>query len=419
MPDIPGFAIDPERLQARIDELGLIGQDADGVLFRPVYSDAWVRGRDLVERWMRELGLRVRVDPLGNLFGRLDGSVDGPVVLTGSHIDTVRNGGRYDGALGIHAALSAVAAIRDSGRVPRLPIEVVALCEEEGSRFANTFLGSRAICGQFGADEPETLVDADGISMAEAMSRVGLDPARALEARRDDLAAFVELHIEQGGILEEASRLIGFVETITGLSHLRVVVRGKQNHAGTTPMDLRRDALAGAAQAIVELEALAAGMGRPAVATVGMIGAAPGARNVIPGEVEFSVDLRHADAARLADLNAGLREIAGRVARERGLQIEVEPVDDHPPTPLSDHVRQVIKASAAAEGIDGLDMVSGAGHDSQIFARAVPTGMIFTPSRGGISHSPLEFTPVGQVVPGVTVLARTLWSLASEDGPTG
>lgn len=403
--------IDAAELQAHIDELGAIGKHPLGGLYRALYTDAWAEAMGLVERWLREAGLETRRDAVGNLFGRLPGASE-RVVLTGSHIDTVKQGGRYDGALGIHAGLAAVAALgRRLGR-PTKTLEVLVVCEEEGSRFPSNFWGSRAIRGQIRPDEAERVRDPEGVSLAEAMRARGFDPARIAEAERHDLDAFLELHIEQGRVLESEGYPLGVVTTITGQRHLRVTVSGRQDHAGATPMDLRIDPLAGAAEMIHRLTDFAAGLGRPAVLTVGSIAANPGAVNIVPSHVTFTIDARSSRQDQLHHLFDGVDAILGEVARRRGLGLEVGFINEHEPVPLDPGLRRLLAETAARLGLRSLELPSGAGHDSQILAARVPTAMLFVPSQDGKSHRPDEYTPIEQIVPGVRVLAEALRELA-------
>lgn len=413
MSDHASMKIDDGRLERWIHGLGEIGRDEHGSLFRPVYGTEWLAARDKIETWMGEVGLSTRVDEVGNLYGRLDGETSEPVILSGSHIDTVRNGGKYDGALGVLAALAAVAGIREQFGTPRVPIEVVALCEEEGSRFPKSYFGSRAICHEVDPTEPDDLVDGDGTSIGRAMSEVGLDAGKIADAARDDIAAFVELHIEQGRIMEDAGYPLGVVRSITGIWQLSVELTGRQDHAGTTPMDLRRDALAGSAEAMHRIEELARSMGRPAVATVGQVFLDPGSTNVVPGVVRFTLDLRHGELEPGLRLVEGVRSVLREVAEARGLDLHVDVVNEHHPVPLDEGVGEAIRRAAEIEAVAAHAMISGAGHDSQVFSCHVPTAMIFTPSRDGISHSPDEFTPIEEITPCVRVLGRTLWLLAS------
>ena len=412
MIDVQTLAIDPSELQARIDRLGNIGSHPDGGLYRALYDDGWVAGMALVRSWLDELGMATRVDAVGNLWGRIEGSAGGDAVVTGSHIDTVRQGGKYDGALGIHVGIAAVRALVAAHGTPKRPLEVLVICEEEGSRFSCNFWGARAIVGRIEPGEHERAVDADGVTIGEAMRARGFDPAHIPEARRDDVAAFVEAHIEQGAILEREGYPIGIVSTITGSRWLRVRVSGRQDHAGTTPMDLRRDPVAGAAHMIERVTAAATRMGRPAVATVGRIAANPGSVNVVPGWCEFTIDARHAEPEPRRALLAEIDAILTDVARERGLELEAETMADHDPVPMHEEIRGILEEVVQGMGLRYLVMPSGAGHDSEILAPRFPTAMLFVPSRDGRSHTPAEYTPVEQIVPGVRALAGALHRLA-------
>jgi allantoate deiminase len=413
--DVRSLRIDPDRLQARIDQLGAIGTHPNGGLFRTLYDDGWVEAMALVKRWLEEAGLTTRFDAVGNLWGRAEGTESangGGAVVTGSHVDTVRQGGKYDGALGVHMAIAAVDALLRGCGQPKKPLEVLVTCEEEGSRFACSFWGARAIVGRIGPDETERIADAEGVTIGAAMRALGFDPARIGETERHDIAAFVESHIEQGAILEREGYPLGVVTSITGQRWMQVTVSGVQNHAGTTPMDLRYDALAGAVAMIGQIETAALRMGRPAVATVGRIQALPGGTNIIPGRCEFTVDTRHAEPEPRRALLAEIEGIVQRVAQERGLQATVETIMDHDPVPMSPEIRGEIEASIQTLGLRYLVMPSGAGHDSEILAPRFPTAMLFVPSKDGKSHTPEEYTPVEWVVPGVQALAGTLHRLA-------
>lgn len=412
MTDWTRLTIDAEELQHHIDRLGNVGALEAGGLFRGLYDRDWQKAVDLVENWMAESGLAVKRDAVGNLFGRSEGTSSSRCVASGSHIDTVRRGGSYDGALGVLAALSAVKALLGAFGPPKESIEVLVTCEEEGSRFRSNFWGSRAIIGKVSPSEASALFDPDGVNLGDAMREVGLDPARIPDAARNDIDAFIELHIEQGRVLEAGGHAIGVVDTITGMHQLRVEVAGRQDHAGTTPMDLRQDALLGAAEMVQRIAEVAARMGRPAVATVGTMNVMPGAVNIVPGEVVFTVDVRHSVTEQHIRLAEQVRRTVEDVARRRGLGLQIEPILDHGPVPMDATIRAAIEAGALAEGLDYLVMPSGAGHDSQILAERIPAGMIFVPSKDGRSHSPAEHTPIEQIVPGVRVLARALHHLA-------
>jgi allantoate deiminase len=410
--DLRSLPIDAAQLQARIDQLGAIGVHPNGGLYRALYDDRWAEAMALLRGWLEEAGLTPRFDAVGNLWGRVEGTDGGKAVVSGSHVDTVRQGGKYDGALGVHMAISAVQALLRGCGPPKRPLEVLVTCEEEGSRFACSFWGARAIVGRIEADEPTRITDADGVTIGAAMQQRGFDPAQIGAAERHDIGAFVEAHIEQGAILAREGHPLGVVTSITGQRWMQVTVTGVQNHAGTTPMDLRHDALSGAAAMIGQISEAAIRMGRPAVATIGRIQAFPGGTNIVPGRCEFTVDSRHAEPEPRRQLLAEIEGIIQRVARERVLQATVEVIMDHDPVPMSPEIRAVIEAAITSLGLTYLVMPSGAGHDSEILAPRVPTAMLFVPSRGGKSHTPEEYTPVEQVVPGVQALAGTLHRLA-------
>lgn len=406
-------SIAPETLARYVEQLGAIGRVPDGGLVRPVYSPPWAEARRQVAAWMEEIGLAVREDAVGNLFGRLEGRQQPErVVLTGSHVDTVPHGGAYDGATGIHAALAAVGALAASLGRPRKSLEVLAMCEEEGSRFACNFWGARAITGTIAADEAERLRDLDGVTIGDAMRAYGFDPARIPDARRTDLDAFLELHIEQGRIMQDAGVRVGVVRTITGQYRAEATVEGRPDHAGGTPMDLRRDAYLGAAEMALGSAAVAEQMGRPAVATVGRVRLEPGAINVVPGRARFTLDARHPDGERLRALLDGIQRVCAEAAGRRGLSLAWGPAILEEPTPLDEGLQRLLERCADDLGERWMPMTSGAGHDSEILARQVPTAMLFVPSHEGRSHSPDEYTAVEDMLPGVRVLAEALRRLA-------
>src|SRR5438093_706259 len=395
--------IDPALLERRLDELYEIGAEPDGGAYRPLYGAAWATAVERVERWLKDAGLKTRRDAVGNLWGRAEGTDIGKSIVTGSHIDTVRHGGRLDGALGIVAGLTAVEALLKEKGKPRRTLEVVAICEEEGSRFATNFWGSRAIVGA---------IDSPDAAMGEAMRERGLDPATVASAARDDIDTFVELHIEQGAVLETANVPLAVVSAIVGTAHLELAVTGRPDHAGTTPMDMRRDALAGAAAMVQAVESIARSLGKPAVATVGKIRAEPDQINVVPGRVVFTVDLRHSDPGARRALEERTRSLCRTIAAERGLELEVRVLQERPPVPMHAEVRAVLTRAAQECGVQATGLVSGAGHDAQILAARCKVGMLFVPSVGGRSHCPEEHTDSGHPELGVRVLVRALELLA-------
>jgi len=390
-------------LARRLDELYAIGAQPEGGTYRPLYSQAWVAALDRVERWFKDAGLSTHRDAVGNLWGRMTGGEEGKSIVTGSHIDTVRNGGRLDGALGIVAGLTAVESLQKERGKPRRTIEVVAICEEEGSPFNTTFWGSRAIIGDI------THVDD---RLAEAMRERGLTPDRVSGAARNDIDTYLELHIEQGAVLENAGMSVAVVSAIVGTAHLEVTVTGRPDHAGTTPMKLRRDAMAAAAAMIQAIEATARSLGDPAVATVGRIRAEPDQINVIPGRAVFTVDLRHADYGARRGLEERIRTACSAIAAERKLGLDIRVLQEKPPVAMHATVRELLWRAIRDCGSNAIDIVSGAGHDAQILAARCKVGMLFVPSIGGRSHCPDESTSPEHLELGTRVLARALEILA-------
>jgi allantoate deiminase len=404
--------IDSAKLQKSVETLGSIGWQEEGGIVRPVYSAAWVQARAQLAEWMQAAGLEMREDTVGNLFGRLRGRDDSRTILTGSHFDTVPLGGKFDGALGILAGLEALRTLREQVGLPKRSLEVVALCEEEGSRFPAHYWGTRGMLGLIQADELERLRDDEGMTISEAMHAAGLSPERYREAVRCDLDAFVELHIEQGRVLFDERIDLGIVQAIVGVQHQWVTVKGRSDHAGTTPMDLRLDALQGAAQMVGEITRLVEQEGRPAVVTLGKWEVKPGAVNVIPDEVSFSIDLRHPEEEAKQRMANAIWACCEAIAQERGLAVSSEIMNDSLPSSMDLALQSVLIDSAEACGASWRAMPSGAGHDSQEMARHLPTAMLFVPSVEGRSHSAAEYTTPEDAARGATVLATALYRLA-------
>ncbi len=405
-------AIDERRLLRRLDDLAQHGALPGGGLYRALYTPSWVAATELVTTWLKEAGLLARRDAVGNLWGKIEGSRGGRAVVTGSHIDTVRGGGALDGALGVVAGIEAVASLVATYGRPTRILEVVAICEEEGSRFNTNFWGARAIADRIEPGEATRIRDVDGVSLADAMRGVGFDPEQVSQAVRRDIDTFVELHIEQGPILDDHGPRLGVVTTIAGTTHLEVVVRGQPDHAGAMAMDRRRDALLGAAAMTLAIAESARAMGHPAVATVGTIAVEPGQVNVVPGLARLTVDARHSDNTRRVELVAEITKVCKVAGRERELDVEVRTLRDRPAVSLNERIADVLRRSCAAADVQSRDMASGAGHDSQVLAAAANVGMLFVPSIGGRSHCPEEATSAEDVILGTRVLATALRELA-------
>jgi hydantoinase/carbamoylase family amidase len=405
-------------LEAAIERLAEFNDDPDGGgVTREVFTPTYRRALDWVDQRMRAAGMETRLDAFGNLWGRWAGrDADAPRVITGSHIDTTLNAGRYDGVLGVLGAIEAVRALHAEAFAPERSIEVVAFAGEE-PRFGTGCIGSRTLVGALGPDRAERLRDRDGVSLADALRGFGLAPERIGEAQLDPATvnAFVELHIEQGLVLETHGEQIGVVTAIAAPHDFRLILRGAATHSGATPMALRRDALAGAAEVMTVLERLAReSASGTTVGTVGVLRVRPGAINVVPGEVELDVDVRDSDLGAREAVVRGLLEAARRVAERRGLAVEVEPIVEDTPVQCEPDVIAAAEEACEALGLSFRRMVSGAYHDAMILGAAVPIGMVFVPSRGGVSHHPDEYTAPEQLDAGVRVLARVLARLAAE-----
>jgi hydantoinase/carbamoylase family amidase len=402
----------------QIDELAEINSDPGaGGITREVFTPDYMRANEFVCGLMEQAGLAVTVDSFGNLYGRVEGSdPDAAAILTGSHIDTTLNAGRYDGVLGVLGGIEAVRRLLIDGWQPRRSVEVVCFAGEE-PRFGSGCIGSRVMVGTLERRELDTMRDRDAISIAEAMRSVGLDPDRVGEARLDParVGAFVELHIEQGNVLETARIPVGVVTHIAAPHDLLVTIKGFAAHAGATPMGARRDALAGACELVVDLERLASGSrSGSTVGTVGVISARPGAINVIPGEVELQVDIRDHDLeTRTAVVDAFLWAVR-TVTTRRGLEYDVKTITRDEPAACSEVVVGAARDACRELEIDFMEIVSGAYHDAMVLGAQIPIGMIFVPSARGISHSPHEYTAPEEVERGVQVLAGTLRILAEQ-----
>jgi allantoate deiminase len=396
----------PESVSASLGELARIGGGPDGGVTRVAWSAELFAAYEWVGDRMRALGLEVEVDPAGNLIGRWQ-SGSGTPVLVGSHLDTVPSGGRLDGVLGVVAAVHAVALLKQEGFQPQRPIWIVAFMDEEGTRFNAALFGSRAFVGEDVSGLGER-ADAAGTTLRDAMRERGHELGRIAEAKRiDEVGAYLELHIEQGPVLEAERVEIGVVTSIVGLRGYRVRLRGQANHAGTTPMRLRRDAFAGAARIALELREIARARD-DITANVGKITVAPGGANVVPGYADFTIDVRAATPEGVAELERLVGETVARIAEEERLEAELEPTYLLEPLELDAQLVGAVERAAATEGATSRRMPSGAGHDAMVVGRRVPAAMVFVPSRGGISHSPEEYSSPAAVELGMRVLAATL-----------
>jgi hydantoinase/carbamoylase family amidase len=402
-------------LHDAIAELATYNDDpAAGGITREVFTPTYARALAYVAGLMRDAGLEVRTDAFGNLVGALPGSDPSlPVVRTGSHVDTTLNAGAYDGVVGVLGAIEALRTLRDRGL--RRTVEVVSFAGEE-PRFGTGCIGSRAVVGELARPDLDRLADRDGTTLAQALAGAGLDPDAIGDAEwpEGSVHAFLELHIEQGIVLETHGEQVGVVTAIAAPHDLRVTFQGAATHAGATPMALRHDALAGAAEAMVELERLAVSSpSGTTVATVGVLRLAPGAINIVPGTVELDVDVRDSDAGARQAVVDGFLAAVGVLATRRGLTATVDEIVRDEPAACAEEVVAACTGACATLGVTHRRMISGAYHDALILARRFPVGMLFVPSVGGVSHHPDEHTAPEDVERGAAVLAEALATLAA------
>jgi allantoate deiminase len=409
---MPRLGINIDRVWKDIDTLATFSAGGEGVN-RLTFSNEDRAARTYLRHQMTAAGLEVMELPPGVMLGRLNPTNStGPAVMSGSHIDAVPTAGRFDGIVGVVGALEVGRVLAEQRVALRHPYEVVVYPEEEGTRFGAVLTGSKAWVGELSLQQLASMQDRDGTSYLAAMEAYGLKSAD-LERRRfkpGRAKAHLELHIEQSVVLEAYGVPIGVVTTITGIRGFDVTLRGVANHAGATPMDRRRDALAGAAEIMVALERLAPTLGPHTVCTVGQLACSPGARNVIPGEVRFSIDFRDIEG-----LDAKWNQVEPRIraiADARHLDMEIRPMSSSEPVTLSPTIQDMLEQICSQRGLSCMRMPSGAVHDAQVMARLVDTGMIFIPSRGGRSHCPEEYSEPAHVEQGVNVLLDAIVALA-------
>ncbi|WP_134698769.1 M20 family metallo-hydrolase [Ammoniphilus sp. YIM 78166] len=408
---IQSFTIDGKRMEERLKKLSEMGQTKDGGVHRMALSEDDFQAQELVAEWMRQAGMTVRRDHFCNLIGRREGKGSGkPVIMMGSHIDSVPNGGRFDGTIGVIGAIEAVQAIHDAGLQTEYPIEVVAFCDEEGPRFSGGLFGSQGMVGRIQPGDLQKK-DAQGITRYEALKRFDLNPDRMADSIRipGEIKVYLEMHIEQGPYLESINEPVGIVTGIAGPAWIGVKVKGEAGHAGTVPMHLRKDPMVGAAEIILAIHRICGkDPSAPTVGTVGKIQSFPGGSNVIPEGVEFTVDIRDIDLSRrdrvMAEIRSAIDEICGRYQ----LQVEIEENMNVLPVECSDHVVKAMQEASESLGLQAPKMVSGAGHDAMLLADIADMGMIFVRCRNGISHSPKEWAETEDIVKGTKLLLGTV-----------
>ena len=398
--------VNHSRLKQRIETLAEFGKLPNGGVHRVAFSDQDKEARSCVIGWMKEAGLKVRIDAASNIIGRIEGNDSRlPAILLGSHIDTVPHGGKYDGALGVIAALECIQTLQDHGIHLKHPLEVIVFTDEEGGT-----IGSRAMIGKM---TPAALqvISHSGKTVAEGMRFLGGNPSLIREADRssEDLLCFIELHIEQGALLEAEGIDIGIVQGIVGIRWWEVIAEGTANHAGTTPMNRRRDALLAAAHFIIGVNETVTSIPGRQVGTVGRITAEPGAPNVIPGKVIMSLEIRDLSEEKIDAVFQEIETMAHGIEASSGVQIAFHPIDAKSvPSPMNENMQSILSEVAGSLSYSHKRMPSGAGHDAQNMAKICPTGMLFVPSVGGVSHSPKEFTHPKEMVKGANVMLQSV-----------
>lgn len=410
------YAIQADRVEARIKQLSDIGKISETGVRRLALSKEDREAVELVKGWMEEAGLAARIDAFGNLIGRLEGrDPDAPALMLGSHIDTQPYAGRFDGIIGVVGALEVVETLAEQGIVPDRPIEVAAFCDEEGCRFNKGLFGVRGLVGTLEEGELER-TDKNGVTRRQALLEFGGDPERFAESRYEPgrVEAFLELHIEQGPVLESLGSGVGLVTGISGPIWWTVDMYGFAGHAGSVPMPMRRDALVGAAKVIAGLNAIAsAEPGAPTVGTVGTLQVFPDSRNIIPEHVRFTVDLRDIDLERRNKREAELRALIGKVALEHGLTYELREDTVSDPRYCAEHLKDAIRGAASEMGLALPELMSGPFHDSLTMSYYCDYGMIFVRSKDGISHNPQEFSSKEDIAAGTELLYRTALKLCA------
>ena len=413
--------VNKRRLMRDLNAIGRIGIGDHGAVTRLVFSIKELRSRQLLIHLMRQAGLKIHIDAIGNIFGRFEGSdPKAPAVLAGSHLDTVIHGGKYDGPVGVIGALEAVRTIGENKIPVRAPLEVVCFIGEESSRFGFSTLGSSLIAGEVQAKHLTNAVDAQGTKLADVLSSLGITPKQLPALKRDPktLKAYLELHIEQGPILEAKKKRIGLVTAIAAPSRFKVIFTGQADHSGTTPMDMRKDALVASAQLIEYVEMVcrkysSMDKGR-VVGTVGAIKIDPGVINAVPGRAELSVDVRSTSALSKDRVARKVKEEARAIARKRNIAVQILKIREESPVPLDKRLLRVTREICDDKYIDYEIMPSGAGHDAMQMAKITPAGMIFVPSKRGISHNPAEWTHPDDIALGSQLLMQTMIRVANE-----
>ncbi|WP_423798643.1 M20 family metallo-hydrolase [Neobacillus sp. SAB-20_R2A] len=413
-PSLNHSGIDGDRLAKRLAKLSEIGATPEGGVNRPGFSAEEKQAKELVKTWMQEAGLKVWEDGAGNVFGRLAGLDDAlPAIASGSHVDSVPNGGNFDGPLGVLAALEVVEAWKETGHRPQRPFEVVIFSDEEGARFNGSLTGSMSLMGTLDIEKQLQLTDFNGDSFEEVLEKYGtsLDELKKASSHKKDIGLFVEVHIEQGKRLEKAGLPVGIVSGIAGPCWLEIIFSGKAGHAGNTPMDDRKDALVAAGEFVVAVETFPEKVSSTAVATVGKLSVHPNGVNVIPGEVSLFADIRDIYENTRDELVSLVIEKAKSIAETRGIEVSIKVNTSVKPVPIDESIRKKLEKAFQENLIEPMRLPSGAGHDSMIVGEEIPVGMIFVRSKDGISHNPKEWSSLNDCVTSVHVLKSFVESL--------
>ena len=407
--------LDRNRLWESVQTLGEIGANEDGAMMRVTGSRADEEARDTVVEWFEDAGLSMSIDPIGNIIARREGERDLPPIVTGSHIDTVPSGGKFDGTAGVLGPLEIVRAWNDEGMETVRPIEIVVFTEEEGTRFGVGLLGSLVASGQYDIEDALSLSDQTGQTVEETLVEMGYDGSASFDL--EDAAAFIEMHVEQGPELDRSGIPVGIVDSIAGITHHSITIHGETDHAGNTPMDIRRDAFMGGAEFALSVEREARRTDSQTVGTIGRVNVTPNGTNVIPGEVQLGVDIRDTDGRRLSEVVSTLEHELESITKRRDLTYDWNTLLDVQPRSMDSQIRSELIEAAEVCGYQYKEMRSGAGHDAMNAATVTPTGMLFLPSEDGVSHSPQEFTTRDDLFAGTQVLSAALKRLANTEKP--
>lgn len=403
-----------ERIKKDIEELAKFNSSTEGGLTRFSLTREDRMAREYLKYQLCKLDVKIYEDNAGTLFARREGTdPQAPAIMIGSHFDSVKNGGNFDGPAGVVMALEIFRALEENNIKTRYPLEFVAMIEEEGGRFGSGVFGSRAMAGLVDYDQLERNRDRDGISMAQALRDFGFEPEKVAEAKRnkEDVKAFIELHIEQGPILEKEGKDLGIVDFIVGINEFRVQVDGRPDHAGTTPMDMRADALGVASKVVAEIDSYPVPENNGTVATVGVLEIKPGAANIVPAQVVFTVDIRSKDEGSIANVKKKIMARLEALTEGTDVTYTVTEMLDVKPVKMNEEMVRLFKESAEEKGFTYRNMLSGAGHDAMVMAAVTEVGLVFVPSRDGRSHCKEEWTDYDQLQKGIELIYDTILKL--------